>query len=507
MRYLLGVDVGSSDCKTILIDESGRFIASASQPYPTEYPQVGWAEQDPQDWYDSACQSIRKCVAQAEIDPLQIAGLSVDGPAHNVALMDEAGAILYPVIHWSDLRSTPQAERLKEQCGDNIYAITYSQVNPSWTLTQLLWVKENRPEVWSKLRRILVTKDYVRYRFTKNYQTDVYDAIGTQLYDVAQNQWSEELCNLIGFDVEWLPDVVSSDAISGTLCVAAARDAHLPAGIPVAVGSGDSVIEALGIGAVEPGQCIVKLGTAANVNIVTAQAQPSKQSITYRHVVDENWFTITATNSGASTMRWFRDTFCRLELQQAEQNNLNVYDLIDQLAADSPAGAQGLIFHPYLMGERSPYWDPYLRGDFVGVSARHKMNHFARAILEGVAFSIRDCLQVVESLGQSISSLYLIGGGAKSRLWRQVLCDVLGRPLIKPAIEDAAFGAAVMAGIAVGVFADWRVAVDTCVQVEEILEPETKTQPLYDEYFEIYRDVTRDLAQHSHRLAKFTQSD
>lgn len=498
--YLVGIDVGSSDCKVMLIDGRGRVVATAAQPYQTHYPRLGWAEQNPEDWFVAARDTLRICVNRAKIDVARIAGIAVDGPAHNVALMDDAGAILRPTLHWSDLRSTPQSERLAAELGDRIFDITYSQVNPSWTLTQLLWVKENEPMIWSRLRRILVTKDYVRYRLTGVYQTDAYDAIGTQMYDVATGEWSSELCDLLGFERDWLPPVAACHSVSGGLLPEVAAAVGLRSGIPVIVSSGDSVVEAFGIGAVEPGQCLVKLGTAANVNIVTAEPQPSRKTITYRHVVDDLWFTITATNAGASTMRWFRDTFCRLEVQQARAQGVSVYTLIDQLAADVPPGAAGLLFHPYLMGERSPYWDPHLRGDFVGISAHHSTRHFARAILEGVAFSIRDCLEVVELLGQRVETLYLIGGGAKSALWRQVICDVLGRSLTKPFVEDAAFGAAVMAGVGVGVFEDWAHAVATCVQTDEVLQPNDEHRNRHDEQFEIYRDITRDLAAHSHRL-------
>jgi xylulokinase len=271
-------------------------------------------------------------------------------------------------------------------------------------------------------------------------------------------------------------------------------------GTPVAVGSGDSVVEAFGIGAAEPGACVVKLGTAANVNLVTATPCPSPRAITYRHVVDRAWFTITATNSGASTMRWFRDAFCRLEVQEAQAEGISVYTLIDRLAAGASPGADGLIFHPYLMGERSPYWNPQLRGDFTGISARHGREHFARAVLEGVAYSIRDCLEVVEALGQPIEGYHLIGGGAKSKLWRQILCDVLGKPLNKPQIEGAAFGAAVIAGVAVGVFEDWRHAVETCVRIEETLHPNPGHHALHNAYFAVYQDMVDDLANHTARL-------
>ena len=347
MDYLIGVDVGSSDCKVMILETTGKIIASSRQSYPTTYPRLNWAEQNAGDWYAAACSAIREALAESSIITQNIIGLAIDGPAHNVALLGEDDEPVYPVIHWSDLRSTPQAEYLKQIHGSAIFELSYSTVNPSWTLTQLLWLKENEPYIWSRVRRVLVTKDYVRYRFTGVYQTDIYDAIGTQFYDIRASAWSDMLCELLEFVPQHLPSIAPAQSISGGLLPRAAKDCGLLAGIPVAVGSGDSVVEAFGTGAIRPGQGIIKLGTAANVNLVTAAACPSPHSITYRHVVDDAWFTITATNSGASTMRWFRDTFCRLEVEQAARDGLDVYQLIDRLASGAPPGAQGLLFHPY----------------------------------------------------------------------------------------------------------------------------------------------------------------
>lgn len=507
MPFLIGIDVGTSGCKVTVIDRRGTVVATASQSYPTRYPRPGWAEQDPQDWYWAACRAVRACLQASELDSRAVAGLSIDGPAHNVALLDDAGKVLYPAIHWSDLRSTSQSERLEGRCGARIFAITGQRTHPSWTLSQLWWLKENEPQVWAQLRRILVTKDYVRYRFTGRYQTDVYDAIGTQLYDVSHDRWSAELAGLLGFPTAWLPPVSPAGAIAGGLLPQAASDTGLPTGVPVAVGSGDSVVEAFGAGAIAPGHCIVKLGTAANVNLVTARPLPSPKTLTYRHVVGGHGFTIAATSAGTSTMRWFRDafaahTFADPEVARAGAQGDSVYALIGELASGAPPGCEGLLFHPYLMGERSPHWDPRLRADFVGISARHRAPHFARAIMEGVAFSIRDCLEAVAALGQPIVEQRLLGGGARSPLWRQILCDVLGQPLIKPAVQDAAFGAALLAGVAVGTFPGWQAAVDTCVHADETLHPDPAAHALYDQYYDVYRAVTRDLAAHSHRLAE-----
>ena len=504
---LVGVDVGSSSCKVAIVDTNGTVLATSSQAYPTYFPQIGWAEQQPEDWYRAACTAIRAVLNRVNLDATWVIGLAIDGPAHNVALMDQEGTILYPTIHWSDLRSSPQCERLERNNGDVIFEVSNCRVHPSWTLSQLLWLKENEPILWHQLRCVLVTKDYVRYRFTGNHGTDPYDAIGTQLYDAQGAQWSATLCDLIGLDTDVLPPVFSAREIGGHLLQTVAEDTGLPAGIPVAIGSGDSVVEALGVGAICPGQGIIKLGTAANVNLVTATPQPSRLSMTYRHVVDPHWFTITATNSGTATLHWFRDTFCRLESRQAESGNLSVYELISQLAENAVLGSEGLIFHPYLMGERTPYWDSNLRGNFFGIRSGHGIQHFARAILEGVSFSIRDCMNAVQQLDEQINHFSLIGGGAKSQLWQRILCDVLGKPLTRPKIEDAAFGSALLAGVAVGVFEDWEAAVETCSTRGSILQPDPRAHELYDQYFSIYQAIAMDLQAHSAQLAQVLDSE
>ena len=333
----------------------------------------------------------------------------------------------------------------------------------------------------------------------------VYDAIGTQLYDVHAGVWSDALLNLVGLSKEWLPEVRPSGDICGGLTRAASRDSGLLEGTPVAVGSGDSVVEAAGIGAIAPGHCILKLGTAANVNLVMREPKPISGAICYRHVVDPYWFAITATNSGTSTLQWFAETFCRSEPAPTEARP--IYQLVEDLAADSLPGARGMLFHPYLQGERSPYWDPHLRGNFIGLDRRHRLEDFARAVLEGVAYSLRDCFELVSSFDESISKLYLIGGGAKSRFWSQLVCDVLGRPLVKPPIQSAAYGAAILAGIATGVFRGWSDAQRICDLPVEELHPAEETRQLYDNCFGTYQAVTQALRPHVRSLWRNTVSE
>ncbi|NJM42419.1 MAG: xylulokinase, partial [Anaerolineae bacterium] len=278
-----------------------------------------------------------------------------------------------------------------------------------------------------------------------------YDAIGTQLYDPRANAWSQELCGLIAFPSYQLPCVADAFALAGGITAQAAHEFGLMEGTPVAVGSGDSVVEAFGVGVVQPGQATAKLATHGNVNVVTREVRPSPCLITYRHLVGGYGFNIAATNAGAASLRWFRETLAHLTEAEAGVQGRGVHELVETVASGAPVGCDGLLFHPYLMGERTPHWDPLLRGDFIGIGLHHRQPHFVRAVLEGVAFSLRDCLSAVKDTGAPVNELRVIGGGAKIKLWRQILCDVLGQPLLKPNVEDASFGAALLAGVANGV--------------------------------------------------------
>jgi xylulokinase len=432
-------------------------------------------------------------MADGDLRPSDVAGLSVDGPAHSVALLGADGEVVYPTIHTSDLRSAPQTRWLEQQHGPRVFEITLQRPNVSWTLSHLLWLKQHAPEAWSRLRRVLVVKDYVRARLTGDDLTDEYDAIGTQLYDARARQWSDELCDVLGFPSDRLPRVADAFDIAGKVTAQAACNFGLIEGAPVAVGSGDSVVEAFGVGVVSPGQATAKLATHGNVNAVTDGLCPSPCLITYRHLVGGHGFTIAATNAGASSLRWFRENVAHLIQADAEARSASVHALVEEVAACAPAGSDGLLFHPYLMGERTPHWDPLLRGDFIGIGAHHGLPHFMRAVLEGVAFSLRDCLGTIAEAGLPVRELRVIGGGAKIKLWRQILCDVLGRPLIRPGVEDASFGAAMLASVAVNWYADWREAVAACVHCDVMTEPDEAAHALYSRLYEIYRDAATAL--------------
>jgi xylulokinase len=497
VAVLIGVDVGSSGAKAIAIDADGQTLAQGRSDYETRYPRNGWAEQDPEDWFTGACAAIRSCLRQGNFSPAQVQGIAFDGPAHNVALLGADDRLLRSCIHWSDLRSVPESSQLLEQAGERIFRISGQPVNPSWTLSQLAWLRANEPETWAGLDKILVTKDYVRYRFTGEYVTDPYDAVGTQLFDLAAGVWSDELCALIDLDARLLPRVLASHAHAGRLRADVATRLGLPRELAVVVGGGDSVVEAFGVGAVNPGDCVVKIGTSGCVNVVTRHATPSPRTLTYPYLFDDLGFTIAVTSNGTAALRWLRSGV----LTPSELS----FEQVVNLAAAAPAGCNGLIFHPYLMGERTPYWDPRLRGAFIGLSARHGIADLARAVLEGVAFSLRDCLETVREMGLETRSMALLGGGSRSPLWASIAASVLNCELRKPATDDAAAGAAMLAGVGCGVFADWSVAARPSTPVPQAIAPDPRDAATYDRYFAVFKACARDIAPHYHALYELSQ--
>jgi xylulokinase len=346
--------------------------------------------------------------------------------------------------------------------------------------------------MWKRLRKVLVTKDYVRHRFTGDYLTDPFDAVGTQLYDLDKSAWSEELCRLIDFDSACLPEVHPSHSIAGRLSGAVAGDVGLPAGIPIAVGGADSSVEAFGTGAVGIGDGIVKLGTSCCVNVVTERMITSHQTLTYPYLFGGLGFTVAATTNGTATLKWFRsEVLSRSDF---------TFDEIVRAASRAPAGSNGLIFHPYLMGERTPYWDPRLRGAFLGLGSYHGVAELARALLEGVAFSMRDCLETLRGMSLPIRKLSLLGGGSKSDLWCRIVADVFRMELTRPSMTDASFGAALLAGISVNMFSDWNSARKDQASDQLKIYPVPEIADIYEEYYRVFRQSVLDMAPHYHRL-------
>jgi xylulokinase len=498
---VMGIDIGAGSLKTTIVDRTGRVRGSASFELRTASPEPLWSEQDPHDWWRGACDTVPRALAEAGLPAAAIAAVSFSAGAHTPVLEDDAGRVLRPAILWNDQRSGAEAAALQAGHGERILAVACNRPAATWTMPQLLWLARHEPATMRCVRRIHVAKDWLRAQLTGTWETDRTDAVGTLLWDCAADAWSAELCAMIGLDPAVLPPVVASTAIVGTVTAAAAAACGLAAGTPVVCGTSDTSVEAYGGGALRPGAGTVKLATAATVSRVGERAHVHPTLINYPYAVPGLWYTITATNSCASAHRWVRDRFFA-----GAGDGAVAFAEMDRLAAATAPGADGLLFHPYLNGERAPHWDPLLRADFVGMTFRHGPGHFARAVYEGIAFSLRDVLEQFRARGLGLERAGIVGGGARSGTWRQIVADVLGIPIEMARVTDASFGAALVAGVGCGLFADHASAVRDCVSIVAVHEPRAAERERYEALYPIYRDAALALVDVNHRLAAFERA-
>jgi xylulokinase len=415
-----------------------------------------------------------------------------------VVLLDKNGDVLRPAILWTDKRTIEEVQWLKQNHGEMIVSETYHAPNVNWTLPYLLWVRKNEPEIWAKVDRILMPKDYIRYRLTNILATDFMDAHGTLVFNVPERKWSSKICGALEIPMGILPEVFPATEVIGKVTPAASRFFGLAEGTPILVGTTDQACEAFGSGAIYPQSGILKLATAGNVAVVTEKAYPSPPRVyAYYHLVKGQWYTLSGTSSCAVAYRWLRDTIFPNEAAQED-----IYKRMDTMAAAVPVGTDGLVFHPNLQGSLG---DPYMRADFLGVISSHKREHFVRSVLEGVAFSLFDCLLREEALGVKAAEFRLIGGGARSSLWRRIICDVFGRKILIPRESDSSFGTAILGGVGIGAFDGFEDAVKRCVHIVEEIEPDMSNNHVYRQIFECYRESEEALKEVYHRLHGVTR--
>ena len=503
MKLLLGIDYGTGGCKVTVIDETGSFIGEASTEFATYHDHPGWSEQEPQDWWNALAESLKKLAAKG-VDLGSIAACALDGSTHNAVLLDAKYKPVRRTIMWTDQRSTAECEALKAGWGEKIFSTCYQMPAPTWTLPQMMWLKANEPGALEKTEHVLFVKDYVRYLLTGEAATDHIEAQGTLMWAMpgtigTNGTWDAELVALSGLKMSAMPKIIEPTALAGRVTAEAAAFTGLPEGLPVVCGSSDSAVEDYGAGAVEPGDLILKLATAGNVNSMTAAAHPHPKTLTYSHIVPGMWYSVSATNAAALCMRWLRDAFyaprvesSKLKVESCSGGNL--YSLIDQEASSSPVGANGVFFHPYLQGERCPYWDSNLRASFTGVSISSTRGDFARALMEGVAFSLRDCYRTLEEMKLPVKRIFLIGGGARSRLWSEIVANVFNCAVAVPEPGDASFGSCLLAGVGIGLFSDVKAAVAKCLHIDRIIEPDPAAAVKYDHLFTCYRRIHDALA-------------
>ncbi len=465
MSALVGLDVGTSGVKALAISPGGEVLARAERDYPLSMPRPGWAEQDPADWSRAAEEAL------AALGVEDVAGIGLTGQMHGLVALDAEERVLRPAILWNDQRTAAECREIEERVGlARLLELTGNRALPGFTAPKLLWLRAHEPETYERIAHVLLPKDYVRLALTGERATDVADASGTLLFDVAGRRWSDEVLAALDLPAAWLPPALESQTVS----------AHHPSGAPVAAGAGDQAAGALGVGVTEPGPVSVVLGTSGVVFATLPElvTDPEGRAHVFCHAAPGAWHAMGVMLSAAGSLKWFRDTLAPGE----------PYDRLVAEAERWEPGAEGLLFLPYLAGERTPHVDPDARGAFTGLSLRHDRGALVRAVLEGVAYGLRDSLEILRALGCRLEVGRASGGGARSELWLKIVASVLGLPLERTAVEEgAAYGAALLGGIAGGVFADVPEAVAACVRVRDRIEPDPKWERFYAEGYGRYR--------------------
>lgn len=483
MKYLLGIDFGGGASKATLLSAEGKIVADHTVEYPTLYPESGACEQNPKDWIGALKENIKALLQKSGVKNSDISVVAIDSATHTSLVCDENFTPLRNAVHWTDTRSRKQADKLRTEFGEKIFAKTFHKPDTIWTLPQLIWLKENEPETFKKIKYVFFEKDYVRYYLTDVFCTDYIEAEGSMLFDCVNLKWDEELCKMAGITAEMMPPIVNPTDIIGKVTEKSAEETGLFAGTPVICGTTDTVMEVFASGAVCKGDITVKLATAGRICVITDKAYPDRHLVNYSHIVKGLWYPGTATKAAAASYRWYRDAFG------------GDYKELDKGAEQISVGADGMIFHPYLNGELTPYADPMLCGSFTGVRATHTRAHFTRAVLEGVALSLLDSKLYLDSLNIPYNNIATaIGGGTKGKLWRQITADVLGIALKTTKSSDSSFGSAMLAGIAVGVFTDAKDAVKKCVSEMDITYPNLENTEKYRKIFEDYKKIHDALA-------------
>ncbi len=488
---LLGIDVGTGGTRAVVVDESGSVVAAATAEHaPFASPQTGWAEQDPGDWWRAAAAAVREVLAQPGVSSDQIACIGFSGQMHGAVLLDKDYEVLRPALIWCDQRTDRQCRAITERVGAaRLIELTSNPALTAFTLPKLLWVRDQEPDVWARVRSVLLPKDYVRLRLTGERATDVADASGTLLFDVAGRRWSNAMLEAMEIDEAYLPAAFESQEITGRVSAEGAAATGLRKGTPVVVGAGDQAAGAVGMGIVRPGAVSATIGTSGVVFAATDRPALDQQGRvhTFCHAVPGRWHVMGVTQGAGLSLRWFRDRFGVAE-QATLKEKRDAYDLLCEEAATAPPGSDGALWAPYLMGERTPHLDPHARAALVGLTASHTRAHIIRAILEGVAFSLRDTLMIFAEMNVPVETIRLGGGGARAPLWRQIQADVYGHSVESLAAEEgAAFGAALLAGVGGGVWSSVDEACAQTVRVASCVEPDQQAAALMTSRYAAYR--------------------
>jgi xylulokinase len=495
MAYVLGIDVSTTATKAVLVDEAGAVAGVGAAEYDYQVPRPLWSEQDPSVWWEGATGAIRSVLAAAAVPGSEVRAVGLTGQMHGAVLLDDADAVLRPAILWNDQRTAAECDAIRDAVGpERLVTITGNDALPGFTAPKLVWVRDHEPEVWRRVAHVLLPKDFVRLALTGDHALDKADGAGTLLFDLARRDWSEEVLDALGIDPRWMPATHEGPQPTGAITAWAAELTGLVAGTPVVAGGGDQAANAVGVGVVDVGTMALSLGTSGVVFAATDRPlfEPRGRVHAFCHAMPDRWHFMSVMLSAAGSLRWFRDALAP---------GVEFADLVETAASIDP-GSDGLLFLPYLTGERNPHPDPLARGAFVGLTVRHDRRHLTRAVLEGVAFGLRDGLDLMIDAGTSTpDQVRVSGGGTASALWRQILADVLRAQIATVnTTEGAAYGAALLAAVGAGWFPDVATACRRTVTATPVAAPGADVAR-YAEAHAVYRELYPALKPTFHRLA------
>jgi xylulokinase len=506
MSYMMGIDVGTTGTRAVIVRPDGHVVGAATGDHqPMRMAKPGWAEQDPADWWNAALVAIRAAFEQAGVKGSDIAAVGFSGQMHGVVLLDKSLSVIRPSLIWCDQRSQAQCDWITQKVGaEQLIQYVSNPALTGFSAPKMLWVRDNEPELYERAAHFLLPKDFVRYRLTGEFATDVSDASGTLLFDVTHRRWSREMLSALEIDAAILPKAFESPEITGEITREAAVLTGLSAGTPVVAGGGDQAASAVGNGIVLPGLTSATLGTSGVIFTYTAapKLDPQGRIHTFCHAVPGKWHVMGVTQGAGLSLRWFRDNFGHSESWYAHQTGVDPYNLIIHEAERVRPGSEGLLWLPYLMGERTPHLDSQARGMWFGLTAAHSRAHLIRSILEGVAFSLRDSLEIFQELGIPVQQIRASGGGSRSFVWRQIQADIYGKELVTlRTSEGSALGAALLAGVGAKIYSSVEESAQKAIQVKESMAPDAGNVAAYQRFYDVYRGLYPAVRDFSHKLA------
>lgn len=497
MEYLIGIDIGTSGTKTVLFDTKGNVIGSALKEYDIIQKNIGWAEQKPEEWWQATKASLTEIVEKTKIDTACIKGIGLSGQMHGLVLLDKNGNVLRDSIIWCDNRTTNEVKQIEEIVGrEKLIEITGNPAIAAFTLAKLLWVRNNEPETYAKIDKVLLPKDYIRYRLTGSLMTEVSDASGMQMLDIHKRDWSDELLQKLDINKDFLVKVVESHDITGYISEEVAKDTGLSTTTAVVGGAGDQAAGAIGNGIVASGDISATIGSSGVVFASTDSVVTDKEGRiqAFCHAIPNTWHVMGVTQGAGLSLKWYRDTFCKEEKEAAAEKGCDVYEILTDQAREVPAGSEGLMYLPYLMGERTPHMDPYASGVFFGIRGSHKKGHMVKAIMEGVGYSLLDCLEVMRTYNMPVNTIKMSGGGGKSDVWRQIHADLFNMPVSTINVsEGPALGVAILAGVGTGVYESEKQACEEIIGIKTTQAPIEENIKCYEGLYTIYKQIYKDL--------------